>query len=336
VTDEGVGSVGTGVEGAAAPLRLYLHVGVHKTGSTSLQVRFFKHADVLKQHGVLYPLGRFADFAYQHSAIVELLPPERRGELDALLRGVHEETVTSGCHAVVLSGENISVQPEAHLVSLRDALRSAGFSPVVVIFFRPYLDHTRSLISEQMKGGRIYITPSRIAGRLRHFSDTDTFARFASVFGADSVVRHDLAEGEDSVALFDADIGLDAALPSRRVNTRIDFATLSWLNAIKAELDVPVGLPQRLYARIFPSDPPSMAAEAAMLAEVARLVGGEKGELLDAEMQKVEQEGRALDSIEAQLEYLKRFDRFIRALRRHMKRRAFRRKFLGGLRRKRR
>jgi hypothetical protein len=315
-----------GPEEKPQPLRLFLHIGVHKTGSTSLQVRFSGNPDTLKRHGILYPLGRFKQHPHQHSELVGLATEAKADELMSLLRGVHDEAVASGCHTVVLSGEDISLLPQKRIELLRDALRSAGFKPTAVAFFRPYVDHVRSLVSEQMKMRGGFATPHRIAAWLGRYEGAEIAARFAAAFGADNFVRHDLAEGEDSVALFDMDIGLAADLAAPWVNARIDFATLSWLNAIKAELDVPLAVPQRLYARHFEGRSPFSEAEAAFLVEVADAVGGEKGALLKAQARQLRAKDSGLDSIEAQLDYLKRLNRFVAELRRYMRRRALRRR----------
>ena len=319
-------TLGTGREERPQQLRLFLHIGVHKTGSTSLQLRFSGNSDTLRQHGILYPLGRFPDHPHQHSEIVRLIAPAMLGELAALLRGIYGEAVASACHTIVLSGEDISRLPEESVVLLRDALYSAGFVPVVVVFFRPFIDHVRSLASERMKMRGGFVTPSRLAALLRRFEESEVTRRFAAAFGAENVIRHDLSDGEDSVALFDKDIGLSAGLATSWVNTRIDFATLSWLNAIKAELDVPLAVPQRLYAKHFDRRPSLSAGEAAFLAEVANTVGGKQGELLTTQLQQLRaRSGEALP-IEAQLDYLKRFNRFAADLQRYVRRRALRRR----------
>ena len=36
---------------------LYLHIGVHKTGSTSIQDFLFKNANLLENQGYFYPKG---------------------------------------------------------------------------------------------------------------------------------------------------------------------------------------------------------------------------------------------------------------------------------------
>jgi hypothetical protein len=317
--------VDAGLEGTPQPLRLFLHIGVHKTGSTSLQLSFADNADALKREGVLYPLGRFPRLPYQHAGIRELLSPPRAGELQSLLRGIHEEAIASGCHTVILSGEDISALSTGSLSLLHDALLSAGFHPVVVVFFRPFLAYVRSIASQHMKVRGPFVTPARLAVRLRDFSESKIVDRFASVFGAQNVIRHDLSDDEDSVALFRQDIGLAAAHAAPRVNTGIDFATLSWLNAINLELDAPLNVPNRLYVEAFGTQQPSFAAEASFLEEVADAIGGAKGDLLKANLQQLREKGDDFRSIEAQIAYLDKFNRFVVSLRRYLKRRAARR-----------
>lgn len=310
------------------PLQLFLHIGVHKTGSTSLQLRFFRNPDTLRRQGILYPLGRFENHPYQHSEITRLTAPGTLSELESLLRAIRGEADESGCRKVVLSGEDISLLQHRRLGVLRDALRSAGFHTVVVVFFRHYVDYVRSLASEDMKMRGHFVTPAWLAARLRRLPREEVVDRFQAVFGAENVIRHDLAAGEDCVALFDKDIGLTADLASPRVNTRIDFATASWMNAVKDDLDVPLAIPVRLYGKAFGRRMRGFTSEEAFFTEVADLVGGEKGETLKGQLRPPRDAADDLSSIEAQIRYLDDFHRFIGHLRRFLWRRALRRRLM--------
>ena len=310
-------------KGPEAP-PLFLHIGAHKTGSTSIQMRFARNAETLKRHGVLYPLGHFPRFPYQHSEIVDMLTPERVGELASYLGDVLGQATASGCRTIVLSGEAMSNLSGEKAALLHDAACSAGFRPIAVVFFRPYVSYVRSLASEMMKKGDRFVTPRELAERLAGFDEAATTERFASAFEAENVIRHDLADGEDCIPLLDRDIGLAADIPSLRINRGIDFATLCWLNAVKAELDMPLALASRLYSEAFSSHPPVLAAEIAFLSEVAGLVRGPNGDRFKAELARLEQAMGGLGSLEAQLDYLKRLERFVTSLRRHMRRRGVR------------
>lgn len=222
--------------GMPSPLRLFLHVGVPKTGSTSLQIRLFENAEALKQKGYLYPLGRFDAPKFQHSAVANLISPEYVDDLKSLLVGMHDEAVSSACHTVILSGESLYTLAPLGLRLLHDAILFAGFTPIVVAFFRPDFDYLRSLGSQKMKEGGYIVVASKLAKHMAGFDRDAIEARFASIFGASNVIRHDLLVGEHCVLLFDRDIGLKADFAIASQNARVDFATLSWLNAIKTDL----------------------------------------------------------------------------------------------------
>jgi hypothetical protein len=102
---------------------------------------------------------------------------------------------------------------------------------------------------------------------------------------------------------------------------------MNWLNAIRTELDIPTGVVHRFYTRAFEGHSWRLSSEAAFLTEVANALGGERGELLNAQLK----EPAAADeiaSIAARLDYLRRFNRFIAYLRRYLRRRALKRRLL--------
>jgi hypothetical protein len=169
-----------------------------------------------------------------------------------------------------------------------------------------------------------------VSGLARYFRDFDrdaVQARFAAVFGADAVIRHDISGNEDCVPLFDRDIGLVANLAVPWHNISADFATLSWLNAIKTELGVSTGVAHRFLAKAFKGRPPILAAEKAFVSDVADMIGGQKGEALKSELASRTANTKAFSSLQERLEYLAQFHSFVGMLRRYMWRKAIRRKF---------
>lgn len=299
---------------APDPLRLFLHVGLHKTGTTSIQMRFFHNAEVLRRKGFLYPLGRFDRIPSQHSAMADLTAPDRSRDLIVLLRGIWREAKESGCHSVVLSGESLSALPHARLAALRDALVEAGFDATVVAFFRAYSDYVRSVVAADMLANE-YATPARLAARAKGYDPQKVAERLIQVFGADRVIWHDLSNGEDSVALFDRYIGLNAEIEHDRANVALDFPTRCWVNAIAADLDIPATKMQRIYDDIFGAQRFPASAEADFLAVVAQAMrqgSGSAPPQLDALLAAP---ARPASRSETVL-YLRQFERFVAALRR--------------------
>ena len=319
----------TGLEqaGSQAQLRLFLHIGLPKTGTTSLQLRFFENAASLKQLGFLYPVGQFENPKYQHSAMIALVSPARMGDLTSFFASIRQEAVSSGCHTVILSGEAFYRLSARQLRLLLDTLGAASFRPTIVMFFRPTLDYLRSLASQAMKTQGKILVASTLARHAADFDCDEVEARFAAVFGMANVVRHDLSRDDDCVPFFDKDIGLVADLPAAWHNTRADFATLSWLNAVKTELGISTGVVHRFLMKAFKGRPPILAAETAFLSEVADMVGGRKGEALKSELAKRITDTHAFSSHQERLEYLVQFHNFVGMLRRYMWRKTMRRKF---------
>lgn len=132
-----------------------IHVGTHKTGTTSLQARLALNQELLRQRGVCYPkAGRFLygqhNLAWELNDDVDQFAPNRGTVIDLLAEIERERSA-----AVVLSSEDFEYLyrlPE-RLSYLRDALRSVGYTSRVVISFREPVSYIESLYAELRKHG---------------------------------------------------------------------------------------------------------------------------------------------------------------------------------------
>jgi hypothetical protein len=90
--------------------RLAIHVGPHKTGSTSVQRALAAAREELAAGGVWYPPSLpDASWPEQHADVWLLLRDGRVGEFDAWLAAARAEAVARGCDTVLLSSENFHV-----------------------------------------------------------------------------------------------------------------------------------------------------------------------------------------------------------------------------------
>ncbi len=131
-----------------------LHVGTHKTGTTSFQTLCATHRVQLLEAGILYPeaTSRSREPGH-HNLAAELggyqdLIPEY-GTLDHLI----DEVRTIGPDKVLISSENLQHlydRPEA-LIRLRDVWMSLGYTPHIAIAFRSVADYQESLFIELCK-----------------------------------------------------------------------------------------------------------------------------------------------------------------------------------------
>lgn len=88
------------------PVRLVLHAGTPKTGTTALQQTLFRHVDELAERGIWYPPARVEPQQKKHQFLVDLLlSADRAGWARAF-----DEIVGSaprGTHTIVLSTEGL-------------------------------------------------------------------------------------------------------------------------------------------------------------------------------------------------------------------------------------
>jgi hypothetical protein len=194
--------------------RIVLHIGLHKTGTTSLQDFLFEYRGPLQQElNVLYPSLRRNHSAPLFSAFTE--HPQRYAE--NLKRGVDtrekaeranaenlallvQEFEASSASQLILSGEDLSLLTEAGLRRLRDWLLPRGEEICVVCALRNPAKWTVSAAQSGIRGGLTY---RQVDSKPPLQFLQQRLQRCAQVFDATSIKLID----------FDAALGAEGGLP---------------------------------------------------------------------------------------------------------------------------
>ena len=153
-------TLGEAVRRAAAKLppsvRVILHGGTPKTGTTSLQHYFHAHRDTLRERGVLYPEVGSGDGVPKHQWIVQTL---RAGEYDAFFARLERAfaEADAGTHTLFLSTEGIynhwlDFSPEARRIF---ALLGRHVSLELWFWFRHPAEYALSYYRQNLKNPRI-------------------------------------------------------------------------------------------------------------------------------------------------------------------------------------
>lgn len=227
-----------------------LHIGTHKTGTTSFQALLAQNSRYFRSQGLHYPLvGRnfpvaarlFSDhsrgwihYSYGHHKLAWELSGRRRDKwsLGRSLTELQKDLQRRQAPSVLLSSEIFEClfrHPDA-LSVLRDALESLGYGCRVVVTLRTPTDYVQSLYTELAKWhgwtedidafvGRV-LADGAIAFREWDFC-FDFFrltTAFADVFG-DRYVRALLYDPKDSVGPLLATCGSLLGISLRRVPT---------------------------------------------------------------------------------------------------------------------
>lgn len=130
---------------------LYVHIGTHKTGTTSIQAFLREHADALLACGVYVPASTtlYAQSGH-HNIGFELLDPARFDPAKGTLDDLAAELAACPALSAVISSENLEYlvrRPEL-LARLEAAVEGAGFTPVYLVCFREPASYAVSLYRE--------------------------------------------------------------------------------------------------------------------------------------------------------------------------------------------
>lgn len=255
--------------------RCYIHLGIHKTGSTAIQHALGKGRDFLLQENIYVPRAGMAapDVAAHHHIAFELNDPKRfepakggMSELAAELRAENPATV-------VLSTEAFcwTVSVPSRLPRLREPLLELGYELHWIVYFRSYPEWAESAYTQLAK--TLSVT--------RPFDEWVLDADRPLVLGLDPdrVVEGIRATGDrihlrsysmalpDLIGDFMAQIGVHREMPaemksSQRVNLRPQVLKMEFLRraAVRAKSISRPGVRQafiRKALRILPSLPAS-------------------------------------------------------------------------------
>lgn len=132
-------------------MRLTLHAGLHKTGSSSIQVFCSHHQQCLQASRCFYPDELNLNGAHHifASALAE-------GNLDLLQRyihGWHAQCEGLGCENIIVSSEDLEYATSDQLFRLRSLTGEAGIQLRGIIYIRPQSDLVTSQYSQQVREG---------------------------------------------------------------------------------------------------------------------------------------------------------------------------------------
>jgi hypothetical protein len=146
--------------------RLVLHIGSHKTGTTSIQQALHKARAAMARHGVLYPDTRREPLSLRpkHSSVYHAAARQDDVTKQARERSLLiDEFAASGAHTLLLSAEGLS-EPNPRIARFFIEWRSA-FDIDIVLFVRRQDLFVESLYSQLVRqpGHRETRTPVEFA-----------------------------------------------------------------------------------------------------------------------------------------------------------------------------
>ena len=136
--------------------KIFIHSGLHKTGTTALQTVLFNNREPLLRQGFYYPHHGIPRHFYGHHNIAWQFSRDRRfraefGDVRALLKELDDTDHSS----IVLSSEDFesSLLHAYRLKKISDYFLSKQIKVCFVIYFRNQIDYLNSVYFELLKVG---------------------------------------------------------------------------------------------------------------------------------------------------------------------------------------
>lgn len=221
-----------------------LHIGPHKTGSSSIQMAMRLNVDLLKQQGFLtashldkaasaLPLPFQSEWAFHPN-----LKRTFRTWADAQALGEQQWTRLEQSakahpdHTMILSSEHFSSLPDPSALIAR--LRRSFDRVVVMAYVRDPLDLYVSSIQQNIRGGR-RLADLRVPSQFP-FVISRQIDKYASLVGVENIVvrnfaRSNLIGGDVVLDFFStlSSLGRPVSLPSSFVNEAYPAPVVAWL-----------------------------------------------------------------------------------------------------------
>ncbi len=186
---------------------IYLHIGVHKTGSSSIQETFYKNVEIVEELGYLYPkkwilnhgFVFFPMFAEHPEKHLSNLRKNRTNEECVAIneenrKNILEELNEFKGEKVVFSGEDISPMPYDKVVKLKEYLNEImpNAEIKVIICTREISGYATSYVQQRAKAGgkKNAIQTALVNNKIYK----PRLEKFIEIFGKNSITSYKFEE----------------------------------------------------------------------------------------------------------------------------------------------
>jgi len=237
--------------------RVVVHIGMGKTGTSSIQYLLAANRPVLADHGVLYPRvpgrGRHTRLGLSVKPDTELARTPAWNRMGRPVpqrfrrrfrRNLLAETASTAAHTVLFSDEALFGLVDESLLRLRALTSKIGSSVRVVAYVRRQDDHLASLYQQEVKVGETrrieeWVSTSGLPGHDYHAR----MSAWRDVFAPDELVvrrfeRSSFVDGSLYADFIDAagiDIDPQELIPSETRNLSLDAETTEFLRILNLQ-----------------------------------------------------------------------------------------------------
>ena len=190
-------------------MKITIHAGTHKTGTTSFQKLCFSKKEVLCSHGLFIPeftnknkITNFAtsrgmeiyNFCIQHNFLAWYLQLKKIDEVKDFLSNAYKNAIKQKCNSVLISAEDFeNILIDEYMAHTMEIIaKEIGYNEIEWIFVkRTPFDYLNSLYSELSKYGLVYdfYQLYKIIMIHGYYKSTSQFYNNIYIFDLDNLVK---------------------------------------------------------------------------------------------------------------------------------------------------
>ena len=181
-------------------MKLQLHIGTHKTGTTAIQSYLYAHRKQLKKLGVLYPKCCDDVCDQQFSFIATCMRNNEDHSAQQYIDKIRQEAIECDAQIVVISGEDFSLLDKDKIELLANMLDD--FEVEIVVYFRNIYDHLISTFAQINRLCAVLPAWDHIGSTLHDLMDYDALlVKWCDAFGSERLKAHSYDQHKSDLIL---------------------------------------------------------------------------------------------------------------------------------------
>ncbi len=210
-------------------MKLVVHIGAHKTGSTSIQDYCYLNHVRLLQEGIYYPTGFFHQFPRQHSELMRLVAKDSMAAVNEFIEHAVTTASANNAETVFISGEDLSALGPVQARRMQSACSKFFDSTSIILLVRNKKDYLYS----SYKHNLLYGPPTGEIDFVRRqkFSPKECINAWTGIDKVTTRVFSYETMKSDLLACFFKEVFGIAVSDNIKSNRSLDYLTLLIMNS---------------------------------------------------------------------------------------------------------
>lgn len=204
----------------------YLHIGFHKSGSTTIQRTLAQSRVQLSDSGYFYSVEHLQSRT-QHSHLALALRGGNLGQYETAIAAISRDFRNTGHKRLIISGEEFSTLKPDLIEHFIRSMSEVVTDFKVIVYIRNFYKFMLSIIAQYSKAGDTIIYPQTAIDRLKTFNPTAVVHQWENAVGRGNVqvaCLDTLPPGIDIIDTFGVFLGVELpkVMSSLNENQSID------------------------------------------------------------------------------------------------------------------